>query len=43
MNYIVFNEIKWLCAFTTYTTQICNKAAVYVNVLILTPFSPFKY
>ena len=40
MNYIVFDEIKWLCAFTKYTT-VFNKAIIYVNELILTPLSPF--
>ena len=40
MNYIVFAEVKWLCAFTKYTT-VFNKAIIYVNELILTPPSPF--
>ena len=41
MNHVEFDEIKWLCAFTKYTTQIYNIATIYGNELILTPFSPF--
>ena len=40
-NYIVFEKMKWFCAFTRYTTKIYNKATIYVNKLILTPFPPF--
>ena len=40
MNYVAFDKIKWF-AFTKYTTQIYNKATVYVNELILTPSCPF--
>ena len=50
MNYIAFDEIKWLRlmksneikTFTKYTTKIYNNATIYVNELILTPFSPFN-
>ena len=38
MNYVGFDEIKWLCVFTKCTTKIHNKATTYVNELILTPF-----
>ena len=41
MNYSAFDEIKWLCAFTKYTTEVFNKAIIYVNELILTPLSLF--
>ena len=37
-NYAGFDEIKWLCAFTKYT-KIHIKAIIYINELILTPFS----
>ena len=40
-NYVVFDEIKWFCGFTKYTTNIDNKTTIHVNELILTPFSPF--
>ena len=42
MNYVVFDEIKWLYAFTKYTTKIYSKTTTYVNELILTPSSPFN-
>ena len=38
-NCVGFDEIMWLCAFTKYT-KICNTAIIYINELILTPFSP---
>ena len=41
-NYIVFDKIKWLCAFTKYITKFDNKAPIHVNELILTAFSPFE-
>ena len=36
----MFDEIKRVCAFVRYS-KIYNKATMYVNELILTPFSPF--
>ena len=41
MNYVVFDEIKCLRTFTKHTTKVYNKAALYVNELIVTPFSQF--
>ena len=41
MTYVAFDEIKWLCAFTKYTTQIYHKATIYVKELILNQFNPF--
>ena len=41
MNYVVFDEIKCLSTFTKHTTKVYNKATIYINELILTPFSPF--
>ena len=41
MDYVVFDEIKCLHVFTKYTTKVYNKAAIYINELILTSFSPF--
>ena len=41
MNSIAFDEIKWLGSFTKYTTKNYNNTTIYVNELILTPFSPF--
>ena len=41
MTYVAFDEIKWLCAFTKYTTQIYHKATIYVKKLILNQFNPF--
>ena len=41
LNYLAFNEIKWLCAFNKYTTQKLLTKPQCVNELILTPFSPF--
>ena len=41
MNYVVFDEIKCLRTFTKHTTKVYNKAAIYVNELIVTPFSQF--
>ena len=38
MRLMKSNEIK---TFTKYTTKIYNNATIYVNELILTPFSPF--
>ena len=40
-NYVAFKEIKWLCVFTKFTAKKYNKATIYVNKLILAPFSPF--
>ena len=40
MNYVAFDKIKWF-AFTKYTTQIYNKAKIYISELILTPSCPF--
>ena len=39
----MFDEIKWLCVFAKYTTLkfITEPQSLYVNKLILTPFSPF--
>ena len=37
----MFDEIKWLHAFTKYITQNFAAKPHSVNELILTPFSPF--
>ena len=37
----MFDEIKWFCDFTKYTTKIYNKPTIHVNKLIPTLFSPF--
>ena len=40
MNYVVFDEIKCLYAFTKYTAKVYNKVTIYMNELI--SFSPFE-
>ena len=41
-KYVAFDEIEWLCAFTKkYTTQNFITATVWIDELILTPFSPY--
>ena len=40
-NYIVFHEIKCLCAFTKYIAPIFIAKPKQSRKLILTPFSPF--
>ena len=39
----MLDEIKWLCVFAKYTTLkfITEPQSLYINKLILTPFSPF--